>query len=126
MFAGGELPDLRSDYLAVTGRPPVPPRAAFGLWVSEYGFEDWGELEEVVAELLTLKAELPPGKIAAARRVAGLLAELGETSAAIDSLTATAAMAPRDADLLAQLAALQVEAGQVREARATLRRAVVL
>jgi tetratricopeptide (TPR) repeat protein len=82
--------------------------------------------EEVVAELLTLKAELPPGKIAAARRVAGLLAELGETSAAIDSLTATAAMAPRDADLLAQLAALQVEAGQVREARATLRRAVAL
>jgi alpha-glucosidase (family GH31 glycosyl hydrolase) len=45
------LPELRSDYLALTGRPPVPPRAAFGLWVSEYGYEDWKEVDGVVAGL---------------------------------------------------------------------------
>jgi alpha-glucosidase (family GH31 glycosyl hydrolase) len=48
----GETPlDLRADYMELTGRPPVPPRAAFGLWVSEYGFEDWRELDEVLAGL---------------------------------------------------------------------------
>ena len=45
------LAELRADYLDLTGRPPVPPRAAFGLWLSEYGYEDWAEAEEVVAEL---------------------------------------------------------------------------
>ncbi|MBP8055303.1 MAG: DUF5110 domain-containing protein [Chloroflexi bacterium] len=46
VLAGPNLPDLRSDYLELTGRPPVPPKALFGLWVSEYGYDDWAELEE--------------------------------------------------------------------------------
>lgn len=45
------LPELRADYLALTGRPPVPPRAAFGLWVSEYGYEDWKEVDGILAGL---------------------------------------------------------------------------
>ena len=45
------LPELRADYLALTGRPPVPPRAAFGLWVSEYGYQDWKEVDGIVAGL---------------------------------------------------------------------------
>src|SRR5689334_8247966 len=47
-----DLPTVGSDYMAMTGRPPVPPRAAFGLWVSEYGYEDWAELDAVHAELV--------------------------------------------------------------------------
>jgi tetratricopeptide (TPR) repeat protein len=81
---------------------------------------------EVVAELLTLKAELPPNQIAAARRVADLLAEAGEAAAAIDLLSASAATAPRDGQLLAQLADLQMEAGRTLDARSTLGRAVAL
>ena len=45
------LPELRADYLELTGRPPVPPRAAFGLWVSEYGYDDWKEVDGIVAGL---------------------------------------------------------------------------
>ncbi len=51
LLAAGSLPELRADYLALTGRPPVPPRAAFGLWVSEYGYEDWKEVDGIVAGL---------------------------------------------------------------------------
>jgi len=46
LMAGPDLADLRKDYLELTGRPPVPPKKAFGLWVSEYGFDDWAELED--------------------------------------------------------------------------------
>lgn len=45
IFAGPDLPSLRRDYMTLTGRPPVPPKKAFGLWVSEYGFDNWAELE---------------------------------------------------------------------------------
>ncbi|MCA9972349.1 MAG: hypothetical protein KC425_19140, partial [Anaerolineales bacterium] len=45
VLGGPDLPDLRADYLELSGRPPVPPRALFGLWVSEYGYDDWAELE---------------------------------------------------------------------------------
>jgi alpha-glucosidase len=51
VIGGGDLPSVRADYMELTGRPPVPPRAAFGLWVSEYGFDDWAELDGVLAEL---------------------------------------------------------------------------
>ena len=45
VMAGPDLPDLRADYMELTGRPPVPPRKAFGLWVSEFGYDDWGEID---------------------------------------------------------------------------------
>jgi len=48
---GAESEELRRRYLTWTGRPPVPPRKAFGLWVSEYGFENWDELEEKASSL---------------------------------------------------------------------------
>ncbi|HEU5056740.1 MAG TPA: TIM-barrel domain-containing protein [Kofleriaceae bacterium] len=50
-LAAATLPELRADYLELTGKPPVPPRAAFGLWVSEYGYEDWQEVDGIVAGL---------------------------------------------------------------------------
>lgn len=53
VFAGPDLPTTRAAYLDLTGRPPVPPRKLFGLWVSEWGYDDWGELE---GKLRTLRA----------------------------------------------------------------------
>lgn len=50
-FAGRDLPDLRRQFMAVSGRPPVPPAKAFGLWISEYGFDNWRELEGKVNSL---------------------------------------------------------------------------
>ena len=43
---GAESGELRRQYMDWTGRPPVPPRKAFGLWVSEYGYTNWEEIEE--------------------------------------------------------------------------------
>lgn len=48
VFGGEDLADVREDYVAITGAPPVPPKAAFGLWVSEYGYDNWAEAEAKV------------------------------------------------------------------------------
>ncbi|HKQ46598.1 MAG TPA: TIM-barrel domain-containing protein [Phycisphaerae bacterium] len=50
-LTGPDLPDLRRDYMELVGRPPVPPKKTFGLWVSEYGFDDWAELKDKLATL---------------------------------------------------------------------------
>lgn len=52
IMTGADLPDLRRDYMELTGHPPVPPRQMFGLWVSEYGYENWGELEGVLDSMV--------------------------------------------------------------------------
>ncbi|MCK7490625.1 MAG: hypothetical protein MZW92_01700 [Comamonadaceae bacterium] len=51
LIVGPDLADLRRGYLELTGRPPVPPRQAFGLWVSEWGYDDWTELDDKLATL---------------------------------------------------------------------------
>ena len=51
LMTGANLQDLRKDYLELTGYPPVPPKKMFGLWVSEYGFDDWNELRDKLATL---------------------------------------------------------------------------
>lgn len=51
LFSGPDLRDLRRDYLDITGRPPVPPLKAFGLWISEYGYDNWAELDGKLASL---------------------------------------------------------------------------
>jgi alpha-glucosidase (family GH31 glycosyl hydrolase) len=51
IMTGENLPDLRRDYMELSGRPPVPPRQMFGLWVSEYGYENWGELMTILESL---------------------------------------------------------------------------
>jgi alpha-glucosidase len=50
-MTGPDLPDLRRDYLELTGRPPVPPKKALGLWVSEFGYDGWGEIDDRLAGL---------------------------------------------------------------------------
>lgn len=55
VMSGPDLPDLRKDYLELTGRPPVPPKQVFGLWNSEYGYDNWGEIDSTLASLRTNK-----------------------------------------------------------------------
>ena len=51
VITGPDLPDLRADYMELTGRPPVPPRKAFGLWVSEFGYDNWDQIDALAAGL---------------------------------------------------------------------------
>lgn len=85
-----------------------------------------GAREDVLAELLRLKAELPPGQTAAARRVADLLVRAGAEDRAIELLQAAAIAAPRDVELLMHTADVQAAGGRTADARATLRRALAL
>ncbi|MBX3021808.1 MAG: DUF5110 domain-containing protein [Bdellovibrionales bacterium] len=46
-FIGGrDMPELRRQFMEMAGRPPVPPKKAFGLWMSEYGYDNWAELDK--------------------------------------------------------------------------------
>lgn len=51
VMTGADLPDLRGDYMELTGYPLVPPRQMFGLWVSEYGYDNWREVNRVLESL---------------------------------------------------------------------------
>lgn len=51
VMSGPNLPDLRKDYLELTGKPPVPPKKAFGLWMSEFGYDNWSEVDSTLASL---------------------------------------------------------------------------
>ena len=53
LIAGADLPALRTQFMDLVGHPSVPPKKAFGLWVSEFGYRDWDELE---GKLKTLRA----------------------------------------------------------------------
>ncbi|MCW8331237.1 DUF5110 domain-containing protein [Photobacterium sp. SDRW27] len=50
-MAGGDLPELRQKYMAMVGNPLVPPRKLFGMWLSEYGFDNWQELDDKLSTL---------------------------------------------------------------------------
>lgn len=51
VMTGPDLPDLRMDYMELVGRPPVLPKKMFGLWISEYGYDNWAELEQKLSRL---------------------------------------------------------------------------
>jgi len=51
LLAGPNLPDLRADFMRLVGHPPLPPRKMFGLWVSEYGYDNWAELQDKLTSL---------------------------------------------------------------------------
>ena len=44
---GESLADLRRGYMQLVGKPLIPNRKLFGLWVSEFGYDDWEELDGV-------------------------------------------------------------------------------
>jgi alpha-glucosidase (family GH31 glycosyl hydrolase) len=50
-MSGTDLPDLRMDYMELVGKPPVPALKFFGMWVSEFGFDNWSELEQKLSTL---------------------------------------------------------------------------
>jgi len=57
LIAGSDPLAVRRRYMELVGRPPVPPKKMFGLWVSEFGYDDWAELED---KLDTLRANRFP------------------------------------------------------------------
>jgi len=52
VMTGPDLPSLRKAYMELTGRPPVPPKKAFGLWVSTFGYKNWNDID---TRLIALK-----------------------------------------------------------------------
>jgi tetratricopeptide (TPR) repeat protein len=127
--ARGKPDDARTSY----------HRAIYGEWSADrvderigtrFEFIDFltknGAREEVLAELLRLRAELPPGQTAAVRRTADLLSAKGAGALGIEMLRTATLSSPRDVDLLAHLADLQVDQGQAADARATLRKALAI
>ncbi len=53
LLTGPDLLDLRRDFMDLVGHPLVPPKKMFGLWLSEYGYDNWGELEDKLSTLRT-------------------------------------------------------------------------
>jgi alpha-glucosidase (family GH31 glycosyl hydrolase) len=53
ILAGSDLPQLRGSYMDLVGHPLVPPKKMFGLWVSEFGYDGWAELERKLQTLRT-------------------------------------------------------------------------
>jgi alpha-glucosidase (family GH31 glycosyl hydrolase) len=53
VMTGPNLKDLRSDFMELVGRPPVPPRHAFGLWISEFGYDNWTEIRNDLDSLVS-------------------------------------------------------------------------
>lgn len=51
LFTGPDMPALRTAYMELVGHPLVPPKTMFGLWVSEYGYDNWAELEDKLRTL---------------------------------------------------------------------------
>ncbi len=58
IMTGPDLLDLRKDYMDLVGHPLVPPKRMFGLWVSEYGYDRWAELESKLTSLRSNKFPL--------------------------------------------------------------------
>ena len=52
-MTGPNLRDLRADYMEITGKPPVPPKKMFGLWVSDNGIQSWSELDAIKSKLVS-------------------------------------------------------------------------
>jgi len=48
VVGGASALDVRRRVMDLVGRPPLPPRKAFGLWVSEFGFENWNDVDRVL------------------------------------------------------------------------------
>jgi alpha-glucosidase (family GH31 glycosyl hydrolase) len=48
---GENLPALRSTYMDLVGHPLVPPKKAIGLWISEFGYRNWAEIQDKIKTL---------------------------------------------------------------------------
>lgn len=43
--------ELREQFMQLAGTPLVPPRKMFGMWLSEYGFDNWTEMDDKLETL---------------------------------------------------------------------------
>lgn len=84
VLTGPDLQDLRKDFMELVGKPLVLPKPAFGLWISEYGFDNWEELED---KLTTLRENQFPvdGFVLDGQWYGGIVAETDDTP--VGSLT---------------------------------------
>ena len=53
VITGSTPKALRRQAMDLLGRAPVPPRKMFGLWLSEYSYDSWDELDDVKSTLRT-------------------------------------------------------------------------
>lgn len=44
LIAGRDLKELRRTFMDLTGKPPVPDKSLFGLWVSKFGYLNWDDI----------------------------------------------------------------------------------
>ncbi|MBN2528825.1 MAG: DUF5110 domain-containing protein [Deltaproteobacteria bacterium] len=51
VITGDDLPALRNTYMVLTGTPPVPPKKAFGMWVSEFGYDNFEQIDQLLTGL---------------------------------------------------------------------------
>lgn len=103
-MTGPDLPDLRKDYLELTGRPPVPPKKALGMWASEFGYEDWNEVDQTIAGLRN--ADIPvDGLMLDLQWFGGVTANSDSTR--MGSLSWDAAKFPNATSKIASLATTQ-------------------
>lgn len=79
VLTGPDLPDLRQDYMELTGRPPVPPKKFLGLWVSEYGYDGWPELGDKLATLTAARMPVD-GFVLDLQWYGGIESNSGDTS----------------------------------------------
>ncbi|KAB8027735.1 TIM-barrel domain-containing protein [Fluviispira multicolorata] len=51
LIAGDNLEQLRQKYMSLIGNPTLPPKKMLGLWVSEYGYKNWNEVNSKLSSL---------------------------------------------------------------------------
>lgn len=51
LIHGPEFPAILERYTDLTGRPPVPPRWSFGVWMSYVWYRSWEDVEDVATRL---------------------------------------------------------------------------
>lgn len=44
IISGDNPRQIRQKFMSLVGHAPVPPRKMFGFWMSEYGYDNWGEV----------------------------------------------------------------------------------
>jgi alpha-glucosidase (family GH31 glycosyl hydrolase) len=51
LIAGKDPLRSRMKFMDLVGHPPVPPKRAFGFWMSEFGYRSWQEIRDIAHEL---------------------------------------------------------------------------
>ncbi|MDA8793159.1 DUF5110 domain-containing protein [Bacteriovoracaceae bacterium] len=51
IYTAENVKKLRRKYMALVGKPLMPPKDIFGLWLSEFGFDNWREIDQNISIL---------------------------------------------------------------------------